>query len=225
MNYRQPFEGSYPITQKYGETYTSSFHTGIDYGLPEGTPVLASEEGRVVLAGWDATGYGSTVIIYHPDGNGTLYAHLNKIAVAKGQKVERSQIIGYSGNTGNSTGAHLHFEARKDWTSYRSHFNPMDLPLHSSIEPASGEPSPVLIGAEALGRDVQIVAPLGAWAWSPDFSTRQTVYQQGTKLIFTGRTTKRLRYTYCEVYTEPVKYWVAVHDGETQILDNQKGGE
>lgn len=228
MDYRQPFSGSYPITQKYGEKYTSNFHTGIDYALPEGTPVLASEEGRVVQCGWDNTGFGNYVILYHPDGNGTLYAHLSKIVVYQGQKVERSQIIGYSGNTGNSTGAHLHFEARRNWYDYKSHFDPMTLPLHSSIEqPKDSTPTvpQKLFGADKLGHDVEVVAPLGAWGWALDFSKRQTVYPDGTKLIFTGRTCERLGYQYCECYPEPAKYWVAVNDGETQILANQKGGE
>ena len=56
MNYRQPFDGSYPITQGYGDTDTSAFHTGIDYACPTGTPILASEAGTVMFAGWDNTG-------------------------------------------------------------------------------------------------------------------------------------------------------------------------
>ena len=66
------------------------------------------------------------------------------------------------------------------------------------------------------------MAPAGAWGWNKDFSRRVTVFPDGTKLTFTGRTTKRLGYTYCECYPAPVTYWVAVNDGETQILDNQE---
>ena len=225
MDYRQPFEGDFPITQKYGEKDTSAFHTGIDYACPEGTPILASESGRVVEAGWDISGYGKCVIIYHTDGQGTLYAHLSQIIVYVGQEVKRSQVIGYSGNTGNSTGPHLHFEARHDWTNYRSHFDPMTLPMRS-VDDSIGKPK--LKGADALGWDVEIVCPAGAWGWNQDFSKRVTVFPEGTELHFTGKTTERLGYTYCEVYPEPQKYWVAVNDGETQILANQtneKGGE
>ena len=225
MEYRQPFEGSYPITQRYGAKDTSDFHTGIDYGLPVGTPVLASEAGRVVRAGWDSTGYGYMVEILHADGNATLYAHLASIAngIFVGAKVERSQVIGYSGSTGNSTGPHLHFEARKTWSDYKSHFDPMSLPLHSSIEPANTPPvEDKLKGASALGPDVEIVAPAGAWGWNMDFSKRVTVFPDGTKLHYTGKTTQRMGYTYCECYPDPVTYWVAVNDGETQILDNEK---
>lgn len=216
MNYRQPFDGEYPITQGYGEKDTSAFHTGIDYGCPLGTPILASESGTVLSAGWLAGGWGNAVILQHSDGNATLYAHLNKVAVTLGQKVKRSQVIGYSGSTGNSTGPHLHFEARKQALDARTHFDPMALPLHSSIE----NPKPVLKGADALGSEVEIVAPAGAWGWNKDFSRRVTVFPEGTKLTFTGKTTERLGYIYCECYPEPVKYWVAVNDGETQILDN-----
>jgi hypothetical protein len=227
MYYRQPFEGSYIITQPYGGTDTSAFHTGIDYGCPEGTPILASEAGTVKFAGWDSTGYGYCVIIQHADGNATLYAHLKMVVVKAGQKVERSQVIGYSGTTGNSTGPHLHFEARHTWNDYRSHFDPMSLPLHSSIEAPKDNtpkpaPKPVLKGADALGHEVEVVAPAGAWGWNADFTRRLTAFPCGTDLYFTGKTTERLGYQYCECYPEPQKYWVAVNDHETQILDNQK---
>ena len=219
MDYRQPFEGDYPITQGYGEKDTSAFHTGIDYACPTDTPILASEAGTVLTAGWLNGGWGYAVIIQHSDGNATLYAHLNRIAVKVGERVKRSQVIGYSGSTGNSTGPHLHFEARHRATDYTSHFDPMDLPLHSSVEnPIEGH----LHGAESLGADVVIVAPAGAWGWNADFSKRVTVFPCGTKLTFTGKVTERLGYQYCECYPEPVKYWVAVNDHDTQILDNQE---
>ena len=132
MNYRQPFSGDYPITQRFGEKYTDpKGHTGIDYACPLNTPVLASEAGTVTAAGWDATGYGNRVVIRHSDGNSTLYAHLRTVSVTVGQKVERGQIIGYSGSTGNSTGPHLHFEARG---ADGKAFDPMNLPLQSAIE-------------------------------------------------------------------------------------------
>lgn len=227
MYYRQPFEGSYPITQGYGKTPYNDNHTGIDYALPEGTPVLASEAGTVMQAGWLYGGWGECVIIQHDDGNSTLYAHLKSVAVVVGQKVQRSQIIGYSGNTGNSTGPHLHFEARHTWNDYKSHFDPMTLPLHSSIEPVTPPAQitptkPVLQGADALGPNVEVVCRDGAWGWNADFTKRLTAFPQGTKLHYTGKTTERLGYQYCECYPEPVKYWVAVNDHETQILANQE---
>ena len=230
MYYRQPFEGSYPITQGYGETDTSPFHTGIDYACPIGTPILASEAGTVRQAGWLYGGWGECVIIEHSDGNATLYAHLKTVCVVVGQVVQRSQLIGYSGSTGNSTGPHLHFEARHDWDNYQSHFDPRDLPLHSSIEPVTPPAQitptqpvkPALQDADALGPDVEVICPAGAWGWNKDFTRRLTAFPQGTKLHFTGKTTERLGYQYCECYPEPQKYWVAVNDHTTQILANQE---
>lgn len=221
MEYRQPFENDYGISQRFGEKYTNpDGHTGIDYLTPAGTPILASESGTVIYAGWKNGGYGNCVIIKHPDGNTTLYEHLSQVAVSAGQNVKKSQVIGYSGSTGNSTGPHLHFEIQ-DPTG--KPFDPMTV-LHSSIEPPAPSQStvmqPQLKGASALGPDVKVVAPAGAWGWNKDFTKRVTAFPYGTELHFTGKTTKRLNYTYCECYPEPVKYWVAVNDGETQILDN-----
>ena len=131
INYRQPFTGEYPITQCYGGTDTSAFHTGIDYACPLGTPILASASGVVMAAGWDATGYGNRVIILHDAHHATLYAHLKSVTVFVNQKVTQGDVIGYSGSTGNSTGPHLHFEARSIWYDYKTHFDPMDLSMKS----------------------------------------------------------------------------------------------
>ena len=168
MTYRQPFIGEWPITQGYGEKITSGFHTGIDYGAPMGTEILASADGEVMSAGWDTTGYGLCVIIKHTSDRSTLYAHLSKIYVSKGEKVKQSQPIGLSGKSGNSTGPHLHFEARHVWSDWTSHFDPMALPLMSiddSIKPSPkpAEPEkPELKGADQLGPNVELVAPAGA---------------------------------------------------------------
>ena len=130
MSYRQPFKGTYPITQRYGEKDTSNFHTGIDYACPVITPILASADGKVMHAGWLNGGWGYCVIIKHDANHSTLYAHLlTPLQVTAGQMVKQGQEIGHSGSTGNSTGPHLHFEARRTWNDYKSHFNPMDLPL------------------------------------------------------------------------------------------------
>lgn len=219
MSFRQPFEGEYPITQAYGEKITSDFHTGIDYGTPFNTPILASEAGTVVFAGFDKTGYGNTVIISHGD-KATLYAHLSTISVRVGDKVVCSQVIGKSGSTGNSTGPHLHFEARTQALGYKTHFNPMDLPLWTSTEPAVGADSKAveLIDADKLGTNVEVVAPLGAKAFKADFSTAE-YYPQGTEFQFTGNTVKRNGYTYCECRPLVTPVWIAVHDNDTQILE------
>ena len=89
----------------------STNHKGIDWATPTGTAVMASSGGTVSVAGWQS-GYGYVVYINHPDGRQTRYGHLSKILVSVGQKVQQGQKIALSGNTGRSTGPHLHFELR-----------------------------------------------------------------------------------------------------------------
>jgi murein DD-endopeptidase MepM/ murein hydrolase activator NlpD len=87
-------------------------HNGIDIGAPIGTPIRATADGKVVLArsgGWGG-GYGSYVIIQHPNGMQTLYGHMSRVDVSVGDSVSQGQTIGAVGNTGDSHGAHLHIE-------------------------------------------------------------------------------------------------------------------
>ncbi|MCU6698172.1 M23 family metallopeptidase [Laedolimicola ammoniilytica] len=99
-----------------GGRFTSGFkrrwgrmHKGVDWACPIGTAVMASCGGTVVQAGW-FSGYGNCITIRHPDGKQTRYGHLSKILVSSGQKVTQGQKIALSGNTGRSTGPHVHFE-------------------------------------------------------------------------------------------------------------------
>lgn len=87
----------------------SSYHKGLDIATPTGSAVYASSGGVVSSAGWQG-GYGYAVVIRHPDGHSTRYAHLSKILVSVGQSVAQGQTIAKSGSTGVSTGPHLHFE-------------------------------------------------------------------------------------------------------------------
>ncbi|MCI9141574.1 MAG: M23 family metallopeptidase [Lachnospiraceae bacterium] len=87
----------------------SSSHKGIDWATPTGTPVYASCGGTVARAGW-GSGYGYVIYINHEDGRQTRYGHLSKILVNVGQQVKQGEKIALSGNTGNSTGPHIHFE-------------------------------------------------------------------------------------------------------------------
>ncbi len=87
----------------------STYHKGIDWATPTGTAVYASCGGTVARAGW-GSGYGYVVYINHPDGRQTRYGHLSKVLVSVGQTVTQGQKIALSGNTGVSTGPHLHFE-------------------------------------------------------------------------------------------------------------------
>ena len=91
----------------------STYHQGIDWAIPRGTAVYASSGGTVTRAGWSSS-YGYCVYIQHPDGVETRYAHNSKLLVKVGQSVKQGQSIALSGNTGDSFGAHLHFEIRKN---------------------------------------------------------------------------------------------------------------
>ena len=106
--YAMPVPGY--MTSPYG--YRPRFrrmHKGVDWGCPVGTTVYASSAGTVVSAGY-SKGYGNNVVISHPDGRMTRYAHNSKLLVSAGQWVEQGQSIALSGSTGRSTGPHVHFE-------------------------------------------------------------------------------------------------------------------
>ena len=90
------------------------FHSGIDFSAPMGTEAYATGDGKVVEVENGHWGYGNLVTIDHGYGYKTCYAHLQKAAVRKGQNVKRGQVIGYVGNTGKTTGVHLHYEVRKN---------------------------------------------------------------------------------------------------------------
>lgn len=100
----------------YNGTTYPHFHTGIDIDAQPGTPVGASAGGVVVQTGaadGQPTGYGNFVVIEHPNGYQTLYAHLDRVLVTVGERVQQLELIGVVGSTGLSTGPHLHFEIRR----------------------------------------------------------------------------------------------------------------
>lgn len=97
------------LTSGYGWRW-GRLHKGIDIAAPVGTPIFAAAAGKVVSAGWNSGGYGNLVKLKHLDGSMTLYAHNHRILVNYGQKVNQGEQIAEMGNTGFSTGSHLHFE-------------------------------------------------------------------------------------------------------------------
>lgn len=115
MPFARPLEG-YPISSSFGPR-TDPFlgkpamHTGLDYRAPVGTPIKATGAGVVSMAKYNG-GYGLSVEIIHENGLVTKYAHMRKILVSKGQRIERGDLVGTVGNTGRSTGPHLHYEVR-----------------------------------------------------------------------------------------------------------------
>lgn len=90
-------------------------HNGVDFGSGKNTEVYAAAGGKVVLAEYNKS-YGNYIIIEHKDGTGSVYAHLEKMATSKGSKVRKGELIGYTGSTGRSSGAHLHYEVRVSGT-------------------------------------------------------------------------------------------------------------
>ena len=92
---------------------TPSFHPGMDFTAAVGTEIYATASGTVELMKTEPWGYGNHIVINHGTGYTTLYGHLSRTIVKPGQKITRGQLIGYVGNTGRSTGSHLHYEVRK----------------------------------------------------------------------------------------------------------------
>ncbi len=107
-----PVKSAFRFSSHYGARWGRQ-HQGIDMAAPVGTPVFATGDGVVVFAGWQR-GYGNLIKIKHELGTETRYAHLSKIRVKQGQRVSRNTLIGDIGNTGRSTGPHLHYEVRVD---------------------------------------------------------------------------------------------------------------
>jgi len=125
--FRRPLRGNYRITSRYGFRNNPfngqrTFHNGIDMATAPGTAVFAALDGTVTATGFDVV-YGNYVIISHHSGYQTMYAHLNSILVSRGRAVTTNTRIGTVGNTGQSTGPHLHFTVYKN----RATLNPATL--------------------------------------------------------------------------------------------------
>ncbi|MFJ8850953.1 M23 family metallopeptidase [Streptomyces sp. NPDC102437] len=123
--FRLPVAGSYVTTgyKSSGSLWSSGSHSGIDFHAASGSSVVAVGAGTVVEAGWGGA-YGNNIVLRMTDGTYTQYGHLSSIGVSIGQSVRAGQQIGLSGSTGNSTGPHLHFEARTT-PSYGSDMDPV----------------------------------------------------------------------------------------------------
>ena len=116
-----------PITSGFGEREDpvlgngeGEFHKGVDIGSPNGTPVHAPADGRVIKAG-PGTGYGREIEIDHGNGVVTLYGHLSGYNVTAGEQVVKGQVIGYVGHSGRTTGSHLHYEVQVRGTAVNPH--------------------------------------------------------------------------------------------------------
>ena len=118
-----PLPGHTYISCNFGEedAYGNSGHRGTDIPAPEGTPILAAHGGTVIISGWNNS-YGNQVLLDNGAGLSTRYAHMTAAAVSAGETVTAGQVIGYVGNTGDSTGFHLHFEGMQNGVRV----NPLD---------------------------------------------------------------------------------------------------
>jgi murein DD-endopeptidase MepM/ murein hydrolase activator NlpD len=110
---RAPLALRRPVAAPVGDRYGArgaTWHPGIDFPAPSGTPVAAARAGRVLSAGFATDGYGRRVVLAHGQGERTLYAHLSRVLVRRGERVGVGAVIGRVGATGFATGPHLHFE-------------------------------------------------------------------------------------------------------------------
>ena len=119
-----PLPGHTYISCHFGEVdaFGNAGHRGTDIPAPEGTPILAAHSGTVIISGWNNS-YGNQVLLDNGAGLSTRYAHMTQTAVTAGKAVTAGQVIGYVGNTGDSTGFHLHFEVMQNGVRV----NPMDM--------------------------------------------------------------------------------------------------
>ncbi|WP_031080640.1 M23 family metallopeptidase [Streptomyces sp. NRRL WC-3549] len=124
-SFRLPVAGSYVTTgyKSGGSLWSSGSHSGVDFRAASGSSVVAVGAGTVVEAGWGGA-YGNNIVLRMTDGTYTQYGHLSSIGVRVGQHVTSGRQIGLSGSTGNSTGPHLHFEARTS-PQYGSDMDPV----------------------------------------------------------------------------------------------------
>lgn len=127
-------------------------HLGVDYAAPTGTPVRVVGDGVVEFAGWQ-NGYGNIVVVMHRGEQSTAYAHLSRIDVRKGQRVDQASVIGLVGSTGVSTGPHLHFEFRNKGV----HVDPLQIAKHGETIPVSAA-SRAEFGAHAKRMQLELLA-------------------------------------------------------------------
>jgi murein DD-endopeptidase MepM/ murein hydrolase activator NlpD len=110
-----PIQANYTLTARYGQRggiWSAGWHTGLDFRVKSGTPVVAAANGTIIASGWGGA-YGYRIEVDHGNGYVTAYNHLSRIEITDG-KVAAGQEIGKSGSSGNTTGPHLHFEVTKD---------------------------------------------------------------------------------------------------------------
>jgi murein DD-endopeptidase MepM/ murein hydrolase activator NlpD len=165
------------VTAGYGDkgsmwSGTNNSHKGMDYAVPEGTPVISWKDGIVSTESLDA-GYGTAVMLEHADGMQSIYGHLSSKDVKAGDVIKAGQRIGKSGSTGNSTGPHLHFELRKgknnpvDPSGYTGASSILGMQYASAVvTPSSSELLGTGAASNSIGATMSIDGPVGKGALS-----------------------------------------------------------
>lgn len=225
-DFRQPFEGDYPITLDFGEKFPPLYtdespHRGIDYGCPEGTPILAAADGFVSSLYDLPKGYGKYIVLTHNIGSySTLYAHLSKFLVREHQQVKQGDPIALSGNTGNSTGPHLHFEVRNQGihidpkTVLRSVLD--DEGYNSTPEPVKPQFEPVRAGF------CKVVCDVANVRCHCDMNRVLGTLKKGDVLSIGSDVTVYNGLPYRDYYDPRFNCWlrIAEHDPYTQMIVN-----
>ena len=124
-SWQYPFKDGYTITSSFGVKRSGGTHKGVDLVGRGSKHIYPINNGAVIKVGYDFNGYGRYVIVEHGNGYWSLYAHMKKTYVKKGQSVNKNTILGVEGSTGRSTGSHLHLEVRKGGNSSSNVINPI----------------------------------------------------------------------------------------------------
>ena len=124
-----PVPEFFQVSSEYGKRW-GKHHEGIDIPAPVGTPIVAITNGQVVYSGNEMTGYGNITVLSHLGGYFTVYAHASKNLTQNGQSVKKGETISLVGNTGHSTGPHLHFELREEGET----MDPRTLTLNTKLK-------------------------------------------------------------------------------------------
>lgn len=203
-----------PITQLFGENpdfykkWGYAGHNGVDYGIPNGTPINSAASGTVAQVSFENGGYGNYVKITHKDGTKTFhtyYAHLASAAVAAGQKVKSGQLIGYSNNTGASTGPHLHFGLKIDGENpaYKGYVDPMPYFTSGGAEDSGTTPSTA---------DQPVNVSLPDLKFEVTYDTLNLRNGPGIEYSIVGQLTKGAKFTGKALNSRSV--WVEVEPGK-----------
>lgn len=212
----KPLNG--PITQYFGERpqiysqWGYNGHNGIDFGIPVGTSIRASADGVVKVVAWDKLGYGNYVILDHNNNEFlTYYAHQEKTNVKVGDVVKTGAVIGFSGNTGFSTGPHLHWELRipgKINPGFKNCFDPLKYLVGINPPEEPVEPEEVDYGITLSGVKFEVIVDVLNVRDGPGTSYNKIgTLSEGTIITPT-------------VITSPGEIWVKHETGWSAIMFN-----